>query len=77
MITASGAFPQLVGVSADAIKDAEGKPVGTTIWNAGSKNNEGSIEFQWINPVSGNTEPKIFFFQKVGDDVCGVGAYNP
>jgi len=31
----------------------------------------------WINPVSRKTEPKISFVQRVGDDVCGVGAYNP
>jgi len=30
-----------------------------------------------INPTSGKLEPKITFVQKVGDDVCGVGAYNP
>jgi hypothetical protein len=77
VIIANGGFPQYVGVSADALKDAEGKPVGTTIWTQGNAQNEGSIEYNWVNPVSGKTEPKIFFFQKVGEDVCGVGAYNP
>lgn len=77
VITANGGFPQYVGVSADALKDAEGRPVGTTIWETGSTQKEGSINFNWINPVSGKTEPKVFFFQNVGEDVCGVGAYNP
>jgi cytochrome c len=77
IITANGGFPQYVGLSADVIKDADGNPVGTTIWNDGSQNNEGSITFLWINPVSNQIEPKIFFYQKVGSDVCGVGAYNP
>jgi hypothetical protein len=27
--------------------------------------------------LSGTIEPKINFVQKVGEDVCGVGAYNP
>ncbi|HUH96793.1 MAG TPA: cache domain-containing protein [Anaerolineales bacterium] len=77
VITASGGFPQYVGLSADVIKDSAGKPVGTTIWTKGSTDGQGSIQFNWINPVSGKTEPKIFFFQKVGTEVCGVGAYNP
>jgi len=30
-----------------------------------------------INPVSHKPEPKVSFVQKMGEDVCGVGAYNP
>jgi hypothetical protein len=30
----------------------------------------------WVNPVSGKMEPKVSFVQKVGTDVCGVGAYE-
>jgi hypothetical protein len=30
-----------------------------------------------INPVSGKIEPKLSFWKKLGEDVCGVGAYNP
>ena len=75
-IIANGGFPQYVGQSADLLKDAAGKPVGKAICETANKG-EGSVQFRWINPVSGKTEPKIFFSQKVGDDVCGVGAYNP
>ena len=30
-----------------------------------------------INPVSHKPEPKVSFVRKMGEDVCGVGAYNP
>jgi len=76
-IVANGGFPQYVGYSANALKDANGKPVGQTIWDLGSSKGEGSVKYQWINPVTHKMEPKITFFQKAGDDVCGVGAYNP
>jgi len=75
--TANGGYPSLVGTSADAQKDADGKPLGKTIWDAASSQGEGSVEYRWYSPVSGKIERKIFFVQKVGDDACGVGAYNP
>jgi len=73
--TANGGYPRLVGTSADAMKDADGKPLGKTIWDAAAS--KGSVEYRWNNPVSGNVERKVLFVQKVGDDACGVGAYNP
>src|SRR2546427_8689672 len=77
IITANGGFPQYVGLSPDVLKDADGKPVGKAIWDLGNSKGGGSVQYRWINPVSGKTEPKVFFGEKVGDDVCGVGAYNP
>ena len=76
-ITANGGFAQFVGMSVDAMKDATGKSLGKAIWDAAQPSGEGSIEFMWINPVSQNTEHKTAFFKKVGEDVCGVGAYSP
>ena len=76
-ITANGAFPQYVGSSPDILKDADGKPVGRSIWETGNNKSEGSVQFQMINPVSRKIEPKTIFVRKVSSDVCGVGAYNP
>ena len=75
-IVAHGAFPQFVGSSADALKDAEGKPLGRALWDAASAKGDGSVRYRWLNPVSGKTEPKVSFVQKAGDDACVVGAYN-
>jgi cytochrome c len=73
---ANGGFPSVVGKSADTQKDANGKPLGKAIWDAASKG-AGSVRYRWYNPVSTLFERKVAFAQKVGDDVCGVGAYNP
>ena len=75
IIVANGGFPSLVGTSTDGWLDADGKSLGKASWEAASKG-EGSVEYRWYNPVFHKLEPKVFFVQKVGDDLCGVGAYN-
>ena len=74
-IAANGGFPQYVGQRVSILRDAHGKPLGAAIQKA--TETDGVVRYEWINPVSGRTEPKIGFFQKVGDHICGVGAYNP
>jgi len=71
---ANGGFPSVVGTSADAVKDATGKPLGTRLWEVGSKG-EGTVAYDWLSPVTKKTEHKVSFVRKVGDDVCVVGAY--
>ena len=77
VIVANGGYPSFVGISADVLKDADGKPLGKALVETGSREGGGSVEYPHINPVSHKPEPKVSFVQKVGDDVCGVGAYNP
>src|SRR5262249_27916292 len=74
-IVANGGFPHLVGNSADQLKDADGKPLGASLWGAVGKG-DGSVRYRWMNPLTGKTEPKITFVQKAGSDICAVGAYT-
>ena len=67
--TANGGFPNLVGSAVE--------PLSRAAWDSASKNKIGSVDYSWLNPVSGQTEPKTFYYEKVGSDVCGVGAYHP
>jgi cytochrome c len=67
--SANGGFPNLVGSSVE--------PISRAAWDAATENNIGSVSYQWIDPANGQTEPKTFYYEKVGSDVCGVGAYNP
>jgi cytochrome c len=78
VISANGAFPQYVGASVDGLglKDAEGQSLGKVIWDTAWAKGEGSVKYQMINPVTHKVEPKITFFQRVGEDACGVGAYS-
>jgi hypothetical protein len=77
MIVANGGYPSFVGSSVDILKDADGKPLGKALLDAGSREGGGSVEYAHINPVSHLPESKVSFVQKAGEDVCGVGAYNP
>jgi cytochrome c len=76
-ILANGGFPQYVGYSADMIRDIHGNSVGRQGWEIAHKNGQGEVRYDWINPMTHKAEPKITFFAAAGDDVCGVGAYNP
>lgn len=77
VILANGGFPQYVGFSADLLKDAHGNSVGRKGLEIAQKNGQGAVEYEWINPMTHKVEPKVTYFAKAGDDVCGVGAYNP
>jgi cytochrome c len=67
--SANGGYPNLVGSSL--------QPLSRAAWDSASSNQVGSVHYQWLNPASKKTEPKTFYFEKVGSDVCGVGAYHP
>lgn len=67
--SANGGFPNLVGSRIE--------PISRAAWDAASTSSIGSVSYQWIDPANGQTEPKTFYYEKVGTDVCGVGAYNP
>jgi hypothetical protein len=75
-LSANGQFPKYVGASVDVLKDSKGNPLGTEIVKAGSAKDGGAVKFMMTNPLNGKIEPKVIFAQKVGDDVCGVGAYT-
>jgi hypothetical protein len=77
IISANGRFPSLVGVSANVLKDVDGNPLGEAIWNAASGVEEVSIRYPGQNPVSRKSEMKRTSFRRVGDDLCGVGVYDP
>ena len=67
--SANGGFPNLVGSAQE--------PLGRARWDAATTSNISSITYAYINPATGITEPKTFYYEKVGTDVCGVGAYQP
>ncbi len=67
--SANGGYPNLVGSAIE--------PISRAAWDAASTTTIGSVSYAWLDPATGTTEPKTFYYEKVGSDVCGVGAYNP
>ncbi len=67
--SANGGYPQYVGSPI--------QPLSRSAWNAATKTSISSINYAWLDPATGTTEPKTFYYESVGSDVCGVGAYHP
>ena len=74
---ANGGFPERVGGPVSTIKTDTGKLLGVALWDAVEKTGSGTVSYSWTNPTSGKIEPKISYVEKLGEMVCGVGAYNP
>ena len=67
--SANGGFPNLVGSAV--------QPLSRARWDAASTSSISSISYSYIDPATGVNTPKTFYYEKVGTDVCGVGAYQP
>ena len=67
--SANGGFPNLVGSAV--------QPLSRARWDAASTSSISSISYSYIDPVTKVNTPKTFYYEKVGTDVCGVGAYQP
>ena len=73
---ANGGFPSYVGTSVNALKDVNGKAIGPALWDAVKAKPQGEVHYHWMNPVTHQVEAKVSFVEKVGSDLCGVGAYD-
>lgn len=76
LLVANGGYPSWVGKSVALLTDADGKPLGKALLDAGSREGGGTVEYMLFSPVSNKPEPKVSFVQKVGEDTCGVGAFK-
>ncbi len=68
-ISANGGFPNLVGSRTEPLSRAAREAASTT--------QIGSVNYAYTDPATGKTEAKTLYYQKVGSEVCGVGAYHP
>jgi cytochrome c len=67
--SANGGFPNLVGSST--------QPLSRAAWDGATTTSVHTVNYAWIDPETHQTLPKTFYYEKVGSDVCGVGAYHP
>jgi hypothetical protein len=75
-LVADGEFREFIGQSADILKDASGKKLGQSFWDAAQKDGHGEVHYQFLDPATQLIKPKVAFVEKAGDDVCGVGTYE-
>lgn len=67
--SANGGFPDLVGSPLQPLSRAQ--------WDAATTTTIGTTNYVWTDPANGQSLPKTLYYEKVGKDVCGVGAYHP
>jgi cytochrome c len=78
LISSHGGDESLVGDPVDDFRDVDGKAFGTHIMEVAEAGPEGGLAtYKWTNPVTGQVEGKVSVVRFVGEDVCGVGAYEP
>ncbi len=72
----NGAFPQAIGGNAAGARDRRGRFYIQEMLNIAKTRGKGWVEYDWINPCSGELEPKASYIIRVGPFVVGVGAYG-
>lgn len=77
VLKANGGFPGMVGMPVDKYQIGDQSKLASTMHALVASSGEAEINYQWINPDSGQIEPKRSLLRKVGSDVCGVGTYQP
>ena len=73
---AHGADPSRVGKDWIDQKDADGKAFMRERVEIAKAKGKGIQEYAYKNPATGKVEPKVVYFEKLGDVVVSAGAYK-
>lgn len=74
---AHGADPSKVGKDLMDQKDANGKAYTRERIQIAKEKGAGWQEYVYKNPANGKVEPKVVYFEKLGEVVVSAGAYKP
>nr|WP_314618559.1 cache domain-containing protein [uncultured Pseudomonas sp.] len=72
---AHGFSPRLIGTDFKSLRSVDGKPIGEDILKQMNAHESGEIAYHWRNPITGQTEFKRTFLQRVNGYVVAVGCY--
>lgn len=74
---AHGAMPRLEGTDVAELRDVNGVPIIQKMLEIVRTKGEGTLDYDWPNPVTRKAEHKRTFLRRVGDYLVGVGYYTP
>ncbi|MFT0545368.1 cache domain-containing protein [Allopusillimonas ginsengisoli] len=74
---AHGASPGLVGSNAFELLDASGRNPVREMAETADRYGHGTLDYLWINPITGRIESKRTYFRKQGNLLVAVGSYDP
>lgn len=69
--------PRMVGKDNINLQDADGKFIVKERLEIAKAKGKGEQEFKFLNPTNKQIEPKLMFFEKVGDVIVACGSYKP
>ncbi|CAN5424807.1 hypothetical protein BH10PSE17_BH10PSE17_14200 [soil metagenome] len=69
--------PRMIGKDNINLQDATGKYHIKERLEIAKTKGQGQQEFMFLNPMTKQIEPKIMYFEKVGDLLVACGAYKP
>jgi len=76
VFVAHGVRPALAGEDMRGIRDASGDYFGLRVVELAQNNAPGWVDYVWLNPVTGNEEPKSTYVANLDDQyLIGVGVY--
>ena len=73
LLASGGPAAALVGQNVADLKDVTGKPFMAEILDRAKSKGAGTVTYRWLNRVDNKVEPKVTYFQKVGERVIAVG----
>jgi signal transduction histidine kinase len=73
---AHGIDPSLIGRTSVGLKDSQGMDIGRAILDAATVDG-GWANYEWLNPATGETEPKSSWVVRHDGYIFGVGIYRP
>ena len=71
-----GAPEAIVGENVLELKDAPGKPIVQAMLETLKREEQGQVDYVWLNRVTNKVEPKTTVVRRVGDYMVGVGYYT-
>jgi len=70
------AHPTIKGTKVQTLKDANGFAFGEKFMSATTEGKVSAVAYVWPRPGSDKPVPKVTYFTKVTDEICGVGYYK-
>lgn len=74
-LASGGSSVALIGRNVRDTLDAKGKPFFREILEGAKTRRTGLVEYHWLNPNSGQNEPKLASYRLVGESILVVGYY--
>lgn len=73
---AHGGIPSLVGTNAFKLQDAAGRNVVREMVQLAKSGDQNTLDYLWVNPLTGRIESKRTYFMLQDRYLVGVGSYN-